>query len=183
MKQRTSLFAAGAAILLAVAGCSRGPAPEMAPAYVGTWHIAGQADPTTLTFGEDTFTFTVGDGTSVIGPPVPIEPEEGVEPPENVSTKLTVSGSLAVQNETGFKLTVPDDGVSIEFVEGFEDPLGLAVGIFTLLFQGVTEEPMMVDIDDAGTTMTMIGLFSGLLTAPDLLAPLTACRDAPCAGA
>lgn len=67
-------------------------------------------------------------------------------------------------------------------MEGFEDPLGLAVGIFTLLFQGFAEEPMAVEIDDAGTTMTMIGLFSGLLTAPDLLAPLTACRDAPCAG-
>ena len=131
----------------------------------------------------DTFTFTVGDGTSVIDPPVPIEAEEGMEPPENVSTKLTVSGSLAVQNETGFKLTVPDDGVSIEFVEGFEDPLGLSVLFFTVLFQGLTEEPTLVDIDDAGTTMTMIGLFSGLLTAPDLLAPLTACRDAPCAGA
>ena len=177
MKQRTSLFAAGAAILLAVAGCSRGPAPEMAPAYVGTWHIR-QADPTTLTLGEDTFTFTVGDGSTVLQPLVP--PEEGAE---NMATMLTVSGGLSVEGGTSFTLTVPNDGVAVDFVEGFEDPLGLAVGILTVLFQGLTEEPMLVDIDDAGTTMTMIGLFSGLLTAPDLLAPLTACRDAPCAGA
>ena len=60
--------------------------------------------------------------------------------------------------------------------------LGLAVGIFTVLFQGVTEEPMMVDIDDAGTTMTMIGLFSGLLTEQNPFLPLTACKGAPCAG-
>lgn len=183
MKQRTSLFAAGAAILLAVAGCSRGPAPEMAPAYVGTWHIAGQADPTTLTFGEDTFTFTVGDGTSVIAPPVPIEPEEGMEPPENVSTKFTVSGSLSVEGDTSFKLTVPEDGVSIEFVDGVgELEQEFSTALFTVLFRELPEEPMMVEIDDAGTTMTMIGLFSGLLTAPDFLAPVTACRDAPCAG-
>ncbi|MDE0220205.1 MAG: hypothetical protein OXJ90_13150 [Spirochaetaceae bacterium] len=178
MKQRTSLFAASAAILLAVAGCSRGPAPEMAPAYVGTWHIAGQADPTTLTFGEDTFTFIVGDGSTVLQPLVP--PEEGAE---NVATMLTVSGSLSVEGDTSFKLTVPEDGVDVEFVEGFEDPLGLTVPFFTRLFQGLTEGPMTVDIDDAGTTMTMIGLFTGILTTPDLLAPLTACKDAPCAGA
>lgn len=184
MKQRTTLFAASAAILLAVAGCSRGPAPEMAPDYVGTWHIAGQADPTTLTFGEDTFTFIVGDGTSVIDPPVPIEPEEGMEPPENVSTKFTVSGSLSVEGDTSFKLTVPEDGVSIEFVDGVEELLQeFSTELFTELFKDFTEEPMMVQIDDAGTTMTMTGLFSGLLTLPDLRARLTACKGAPCAGA
>ncbi|MDD9986668.1 MAG: hypothetical protein OXQ31_10385 [Spirochaetaceae bacterium] len=179
MKQRTTLFAASAAILLAVAGCSRGPAPEMAPAYVGTWHIAGQADPTTLTFGEDTFTFIVGDGSTVLQPLVP--PEEGAE---NVATMLTVSGSLSVEGDTSFKLTVPEDGVSIEFVDGVgELEQELSTASFTVLFRGLSEEPMLVDIDDAGTTMTMIGLFSGILTAPDLLASLTACRDAPCAGA
>lgn len=177
MKRRISLFAAGAAIVLAAAGCSRGPAPEMAPAYVGTWHIAGQTDPTTLTFGEDTFTFTAGDGSTVLQPLVP--PEEGAE---NVATMLTVSGSLSVEGDTSFKLTVPEEGVALEFVEGFQDPLGLTVPLFTVLFQGFTEEPMTVEIDDAGTTMTMTGLFSGVLTAPDLLAPLTACKDAPCAG-
>ena len=158
----------------------RARAGVMAPAYVGTWHIAGQADPTTLTFGEDTFTFTVGDGTTVLQPLVP--PEEGMEAPENVATKLTVSGSLSVQNDTSFNLTVPDDGVAVEFVEGFEDPLGLTVPFFTVFFQGFSEEPMTVEIDDAGTTMTITGLFSGLLTLPDPLAPLTACKDAPCAG-
>ena len=181
MKQRTSLFAAGAAILLAVAGCSRGPAPEMAPAYVGTWHIAGQADPTTLTFGEDTFTFTVGDGTTVLQPPLP--PEQGMEAREPVATMLTVSGILAVEGDTSFKLTVPDDGVAIEFVEGVNQfAQDFSAMLFLVLYQEYTEEPMMVEIDDTGTTMTMIGLFSGLLTAPDFLAPVTACRDAPCAG-
>ena len=179
MKQRTSLFAAGAAILLAVAGCSRGPAPEMAPAYVGTWHIAGQADPTTLTFGEDTFTFIVGDGSTVLQPLVP--PEKGAE---NVATMLTVSGSLSVEGDTSFKLTVPDGGVSIEFVDGVEELLQeFSTELFTELFKDFTEEPMMVQIDDAGTTMTMTGLFSGLLTLPDLRARLTACKGAPCAGA
>ena len=70
----------------------------------------------------------------------------------------------------------------MEFVEGFEDPLGLTVTSLTVLFRAITEQPMTVEIDDAGTTMTMTGLFSGLRTAPDLLAPLTACKDAPCAG-
>lgn len=183
MKQWTSLFAAGAAILLAVAGCSRGPAPEMAPAYVGTWHIAGQADPTTLTFGEDTFTFTVGDGSTVIDPPVPLEPEEGMEVPESASTKFTVSGSLSVEGDTSFKLTVPEDGVSIEFVDGVgELEQELSTALFTVLFRGLSEEPMMVDIDDAGTTMTMIGLFSGLLTQQNPFLPLTACKGARCAG-
>ena len=177
MKQRTSLFAAGVAIVLAVAGCSGGPAPEMAPAYVGTWHIAGQTDPTTLTFGEDTFIYTVGDGSTVLQPLVP--PEEGAE---NVTTMLTVSGSLSVEGDTSFKLTVPEDGVAVEFVEGREDPLGLTVPLFTVLFQGLTEEPMAVEIDDAGTTMTMTGLFSGLLTPQNPLLPVTACKDAPCAG-
>ena len=177
MKQRTWLFAAGAAILLAVAGCPRGPAPEMAPAYVGTWHIAGYPDPTTLTFGEDTFTFTVGDGSNVLQPLV--EPGEGAE---NVATMLTVSGSLSVEGDTSFKLTVPEEGVALEFVEGFQDPLGLTVPFFTVLFQGFTEEPMTVEIDDAGATMTMTGLFSGLLTPQNPLLPVTACKDAPCAG-
>ena len=177
MKQRTSLFAASAAILLAVAGCSRGPAPEMAPAYVGTWHIAGQADPTTLTFGKDTFTFTVGDRSTVLQPLVP--PGEGAE---NVVTMLTVRGSLSVEGDTSFKLTVPEDGVAVEFVEGFEDPLGLTVPSITVIFRAVTEEPMAVEIDDAGTTMTMTGLFSGLLTPQNPLLPVTACKDAPCAG-
>ena len=89
---------------------------------------------------------------------------------------------MSVEGDTSFKLTVPDDGVAVEFVEGFEDPLGLSVPVFTVLFQGFTEEPMTVEIDNAGATMTITGLFSGLLTAPDLLAPLTACKDAPCAG-
>lgn len=146
------MFAAGAAILLAVAGCSRGPAPEM---------------------------FSVGDGSTVLQPLVP--PEEGAE---NVATMLTVSGSLSVEGGTSFKLTVPDGGVSIEFVDGVEELLQeFSTELFTELFKDFTEEPMMVQIDDAGTTMTMTGLFSGLLTLPDLRAPLTACKDAPCAGA
>ena len=154
MKQRAWLFAAGAAIVLAVAGCTWGR-PALAPAYVGTWHIAGQADPTTLTFGEDTFTYTVGDGSTVLQPLVP--PEEGAE---NVATMLTVSGSLSVEGDTSFKLTVPEDGVAVEFVEGHEDLAGLTALSITLFFRAVTEEPMAVEIDDAGTTMTITGLFS-----------------------
>ena len=52
-----------------------------------------------------------------------------------------------VTDETMFALTVPEDGVSAEFVEGFEDANAnaeVAISFLTLFFQGLSEQPMMV---------------------------------------
>ena len=106
-----------------------------------------------------------------------------MEAPESVVTMLTVSGSLAVEGDS-FKLTVPEDGVVMEFVEAADEvEQELLTGVFTAVFVAVTEMPeipMRVEIDEAGTTMTITGLFGGLLTPADPLASLTACKDEPC---
>ena len=182
MKQRTSLFVAATAILLALAGCSEAPAPIMASSYVGTWHIAGQADPTTLTFGDDTFTYTTGDGTTALQRRLPTQ--DGMDAPPEIATMLTVRGSLSVRAGTSFKLTIPEEGgVVLKFVEGVDEfTHALTTGLFTAIYRGFTEKPMTVRIDDDGTTMTITGLFSGLLTQQDPRVELTACKDAPCAG-
>ncbi|MCY4374453.1 MAG: hypothetical protein OXC31_11820 [Spirochaetaceae bacterium] len=176
------------AVAAVLGACSRTTpiAPEVPPAYVGTWHLAGQADLTTLTFGEDTFTYVVGDGTTLLQPLV--TPDGGMEAPENeaenVATMLTVRGSLAVEDNTSFTLTVPDDGVAVGFVERVAElTQELATAVLTVLFQELTEESMTVEIDETGTTMTITGLFGGILNQENPLAPLTACKDAPCADA
>ena len=171
-------FAAGLLILGAVGltGCNA-PAPgALAPAHVGTWHVAGQKAPTVLSLTEETFMFTVGDGTAVLEPI--FAPEAGTEPAPSVLTKLTVTGSLTPTDDSVFTLTVPEDGVSAEFVEGFE--YGEAtIEVLTVLFHGLSEEPMMVAIDAAGTSMTIRGSFFLLLTQ-DPRAVLTACKSQPC---
>ena len=176
-----SILAAGATALLVLAGCTGGPA-TMAPAYVGEWHLAGPPDPTILTFGEDTFTFTVGDGTRVLQPLVP--PEDGMAAPPSVTTMLTVTGSLMVEGGTTFTLTVPEEnGVVVKFVDGVDEPTqGLAKLGLTLLLQALGEQPMTVEVDDAGTTMTITSIFFGAFVTPERpFAPLTACKGAPCA--
>ena len=54
------------------------------PAYVGTWHFADVPSPTTLTFGVDTFTLTVGDG---------INPLIGSDGEKSPITRITVTGT------------------------------------------------------------------------------------------
>ena len=81
--------------------------------------IAGQADPTILTFTEDTFVFTIGDGTTVLQPLVS-PPDDGTEQID--VTMLTVSGSLTVEGDTSFKLTVSEEnGVDVTFAEEIDD--------------------------------------------------------------
>ena len=160
--------------VVVLTGCTS-PAVQT-PAYIGTWHVADQKDPTVLSFTEETFTFTVGDGTSVLESIT--EPEEGVEPAP--ITKLTVAGSLMVTDETMFTLAVPEDGVSAEFVEGSEDAnADLAISFLTVIFQGLSEQPMMVEIDATGEVMTIRGSFLALLTGNPRTA-LTACKSQPC---
>ena len=161
--------------VIVLTGCTS-PAVQT-PAYIGTWHVADQKDPTVLSFTEETFTFTVGDGTSVLEPI--IEAEEEVEPAPSVLTKLTVTGSLMVTDETIFALTVPEDGVSAEFVEGFEDVEAVTISLLTVIFQGLSEQPMMVEIDATGEVMTIRGSFLALLTGNPRTA-LTACKSQPC---
>ena len=168
-------FTSGLLVLgvIVLTGCTS-PAVQT-PAYIGTWHVADQKDPTVLSFTEETFTFTVGDGTSVLEPI--IEAEEGESAP-SVLTKLTVTGSLMVTDETMFALTVPEDGVSAEFVEGFEDA-EVTNSLLTVIFQGLSEQPMMVEIDATGEVMTIRGGFLALLTGNPWTA-LTACKSQPC---
>ena len=37
----------------------------------------------------------------------------------------------------------------------------------------------MIEVDEAGTTMTVTGLFGGILTLDDPIASLTACKGEP----
>ena len=173
-------FTSGLLVLgvIVLTGCTSPSAQT--PAYVGTWHVADRKDPTVLSFTEETFTVTVGDGTSVLEPI--IEPEEGVEPQPNVFTKLTVTGSLMVTDETMFTLAVPEDGVSAEFVEGFEEDADLVISLLAVIFQGLSEQPVMVEIDATGEVMTIRGGVLVFLTADprDPRAALTACKNQPC---
>lgn len=173
-------FTSGLLVLgvVVLTGCTLGTPPaEQTPAYVGTWHVADQKDPTVLSFTEETFTFTVGDGTSVLDPI--IEPEEGTEPAPSVFTKLTVTGSVTVTDESMFTLTVPEDGVNAESVEGSE-AAEVAIFLVTVIVRSLSEQPMMVEIDAAGEVMTMCGSFLLILTQHNPLAALTACKSRPC---
>ena len=172
-------FTSGLLVLgvIVLTGCTSPSAQT--PAYVGTWHVAERKDPTELSFTEETFTLTVGDGTSVLE--LFTEPEEGVEPAP--ITKLTVTGSLMETDETMFTLAVPEDGVTAEFVEGFEDEKGeveVAILFFTLFTQALSEEPVMMEIDATGEVMTIRGGFLVFLTNDDPRAALTACKNQPC---
>ncbi len=169
-------FTSGLLVLgvIVLTGCTSPSAQT--PVYVGMWHVADQKDPTVLSFTEETFTFTVGDGTSVLE--LFTEPEEGVEPAP--ITKLTVTGSLMVTDETMFTVAVPEDGVNAEFVEGFDDAKAeVAILFFTLFTQALSEQPVMMEIDATGEVMTIRGGFLVFLTG-DPRAALTACKNQPC---
>jgi hypothetical protein len=181
MTKKISFFVVTvAAVTLVLSGCGKGPGmddmemmdgEDMAPAYVGEWHIQKPADDspaTTVTLEAAAFTVTAGDKSGPIG----------TESPYNSIIMITVKGTLELMG-TGLAFTVASVEPMFAPVVSQELQAGLKAGILATLMVA-DDEPVTVDIAEDGNSMTIAGKFiESVLKLPEGT-KLMACKGEPC---